>query len=42
MRKILFLTTSPTSGGNGDTLITAAMEEPLAHSKKIGRCATED
>lgn len=42
MKKILFLTTSPTPGGNGDALISAAMEEALAHAKKIGRCATED
>lgn len=27
MKEILFLTTSPTSGGNGDALISAAMEE---------------
>ncbi len=48
MRKILFLTTSPTAGGNGDTLISAAMKEAqkagaqveLVHirEKNIGFC----
>ena len=48
MKKILFLTTSPTPGGNGDALISAAMEEAqkagaqveLVHirEKNIGFC----
>ena len=48
MKNILFLTTTPTAGGNGDALITAAMEEArkqgakteLIHirEKQIGFC----
>lgn len=48
MKKILFLTSSPTPGGNGDALISAAMEEAqkagaqvdLVHirEKDIGFC----
>lgn len=48
MKNILFLTTTPTVGGNGDALITAAMEEArkqgakteLIHirEKQIGFC----
>jgi len=37
MKKILFLTTSPTLGGNGDALITAAEEEAKKHGVEIQR-----
>lgn len=35
MKNILFLTTSPTVGGNGDTLIDTAIEEAKAHEVKV-------
>ena len=35
MKNILFLTTSPTVGGNGDALIGAAIEEAEAHGVKV-------
>ena len=34
MKNILFLTTTPTAGGNGDALITAAMEEARKQGAK--------
>lgn len=34
-KKILFLTTTPTVGGNGDTLIHAAMEEAKKSGAKV-------
>ena len=35
MKNILFLTTTPKAGGNGDALIDAAMEEAKAHGAKV-------
>ena len=35
MKNILFLTASPTVGGNGDTLINAAIEEAKSHEVKV-------
>lgn len=37
MKDILFLTTSPTAGGNGDALIDAAMEEAKTHDAQVHR-----
>lgn len=31
MKNILFLTTTPTAGGNGDALISAAIKEAKEH-----------
>lgn len=35
MKNILFLTTTPTAGGNGDALIFAAIEEAKEHGANI-------
>lgn len=35
MKNILFLTTTPTVGGNGDALIAAAMEEAKEHGANV-------
>lgn len=35
MKNILFLTTTPTVGGNGDALIGAAMEEAKLHGAMV-------
>ena len=35
MKNILFLTATPTVGGNGDALIGAAMEEAKEHGAKV-------
>ena len=35
MKNILFLTTTPTVGGNGDALISAAMEEAKEHGAEV-------
>lgn len=37
MRKILFVTTSPTVGGNGDALIEAALDAALAQGAQVER-----
>lgn len=35
MKNILFLTATPTVGGNGDALISAAMEEAKKHGANV-------
>ena len=35
MKNILFLTTTPTVGGNGDALISAAMEEAKSNGADV-------
>ncbi len=42
MKKILFITTTPTVGGNGDTLIHTAMEEAARQGTEIQQVVTRD
>lgn len=42
MKKILFITTTPTVGGNGDTLIEAAMEVAKEKGSKVQRVDVRD